>query len=200
MAGQGHRTAAALHSPGGDGSPAPGVGDVRGPSVGRVPGRGQHHPGVHRSALVPRALPVWSPRSLCAGGRTFCADQRRLRRRGSGRAFWARPTVLRGSAVRCAPRCASRTKSFTATTSSCCNTFVDEAEFERLYGPWDPLDPAEAQEFLADFPGPWWVVGGWAVEAFSESTASTTTWTWRSSSTTCLPCSTWWETGTTCGA
>ena len=65
-----------------------------------------------------------------------------------------------GSAVRCAPRCAaSRTKSFTATTSSCCNTFVDEAEFERLYGPWDPLDPAEAQEFLADFPGPWWVVG-----------------------------------------
>jgi Aminoglycoside-2''-adenylyltransferase len=44
---------------------------------------------------------------------------------------------------------------------------VDEAEFERLYRPWDPLDPAEAQEFLADFPGPWWVVGGWAVEAFS---------------------------------
>ena len=44
---------------------------------------------------------------------------------------------------------------------------MDEAEFERLYGPWDSLDPAEAQEFLADFPGPWWVAGGWAVEAFS---------------------------------
>jgi hypothetical protein len=44
---------------------------------------------------------------------------------------------------------------------------VDDAEFERLYGPWDSLDPAEAQELLADFPGPWWVVGGWAVEAFS---------------------------------
>jgi hypothetical protein len=62
---------------------------------------------------------------------------------------------------------ASRTTSCTATTSSCCNAFVDEAEFERLYGPWDPLDPAEAQQFLADFRGPWWVVGGWAVEAFS---------------------------------
>jgi hypothetical protein len=58
-------------------------------------------------------------------------------------------------------------KSYAATTSSCCNALVDDAEFERLYGPWDPLDPAEAQEFLADFPGPWWVVGGWAVEAFS---------------------------------
>ena len=30
-----------------------------------------------------------------------------------------------------------------------------------------PLLPAGAQEFLADFPGPWWVVGGWAIEAFS---------------------------------
>ena len=30
-----------------------------------------------------------------------------------------------------------------------------------------PSIPAEAREFLADFPGPWWVVGGWAVEAFS---------------------------------
>ena len=44
---------------------------------------------------------------------------------------------------------------------------MDNAEFDRLYGPWDPLDPADAYEFLADFPGPWWVVGGWAVEAFS---------------------------------
>ena len=44
---------------------------------------------------------------------------------------------------------------------------MDDAEFERLYGPWDALDPAGAARFLAGFAGPWWVVGGWAIDAFS---------------------------------
>ena len=44
---------------------------------------------------------------------------------------------------------------------------MDDAEFERLYGPWDAFDPPGAQELLADFAGEWWVVGGWAIEAFT---------------------------------
>ena len=44
---------------------------------------------------------------------------------------------------------------------------MDDAEFERLYGPWDAFDPEGVKEFLADFPGEWWVVGGWAIEAFT---------------------------------
>lgn len=43
----------------------------------------------------------------------------------------------------------------------------DDAEFERLYGPWDALDPADLPGFLAGFDGDWWVVGGWAIEAFT---------------------------------
>jgi hypothetical protein len=44
---------------------------------------------------------------------------------------------------------------------------MDDAEFDRLYGRWESLDPAGVQALLADFPAPWWVVGGWAIEAFS---------------------------------
>ncbi|KRF15708.1 nucleotidyltransferase domain-containing protein [Nocardioides sp. Soil796] len=43
----------------------------------------------------------------------------------------------------------------------------EEIEFQRLYGAWDSLDPAETVEFLRDFEAPWWVVGGWAIEAFT---------------------------------
>ena len=34
-----------------------------------------------------------------------------------------------------------------------------------MYGPWAPLTPAEVASVLAGFERPWWVVGGWAVEA-----------------------------------
>ena len=44
---------------------------------------------------------------------------------------------------------------------------VDDAEFERLYGPWDGMDPAGAAELLADFGHEWWIVGGYAIEAFT---------------------------------
>lgn len=40
----------------------------------------------------------------------------------------------------------------------------DEA-FLRLYGEWAPLTPSQMAAQMAGFDRPWWVVGGWAVEA-----------------------------------
>ena len=48
----------------------------------------------------------------------------------------------------------------------------DEAEdeaFFALYGDWAPLDPPGVRELLAGFPRPWWLVGGWAIEAFTQA-------------------------------
>jgi hypothetical protein len=42
----------------------------------------------------------------------------------------------------------------------------DEA-FLRRYGPWEALDPAGLAAFMAGFERPWWIVGGWAIEAFT---------------------------------
>jgi hypothetical protein len=42
---------------------------------------------------------------------------------------------------------------------------AEEAAFRALYGAWQPLTPAEVARELAGFDRPWWVVGGWAVEA-----------------------------------
>jgi hypothetical protein len=42
----------------------------------------------------------------------------------------------------------------------------DEAFFRR-YGPWDALDPTALAAFMAGFERPWWIVGGWAIEAFT---------------------------------
>jgi hypothetical protein len=44
---------------------------------------------------------------------------------------------------------------------------LEDEEFFRLYGPWDPLTPDQASRLLRGFEGPWWVVGGWALEAFT---------------------------------
>ena len=44
----------------------------------------------------------------------------------------------------------------------------DEAFFKR-YGDWAPLDPAGLADFMAGFPRPWWIVGGWAIEAFTRA-------------------------------
>lgn len=41
----------------------------------------------------------------------------------------------------------------------------DEEDFLALYGPWAPLTPVEVVDLLAGFDRPWWVVGGWAIEA-----------------------------------
>lgn len=43
----------------------------------------------------------------------------------------------------------------------------EDAAFERLYGPWDSPTPVGAAGLLAEFHGPWWVCGGYAVEAFT---------------------------------
>ncbi len=42
---------------------------------------------------------------------------------------------------------------------------AEEDRFFAVYGPWAPLSPAEVLAELADFGRPWWVVGGWAIEA-----------------------------------
>jgi hypothetical protein len=49
-------------------------------------------------------------------------------------------------------------------------TAEEEAEnalFDRYYGPWDPFDPAAVAQLLDGFSRPWWIVGGWSIEAFT---------------------------------
>ena len=45
---------------------------------------------------------------------------------------------------------------------------AEEIAFRALYGEWQALDPVGTAEFMADYPGEWWVVGGWAIEAFTQ--------------------------------
>ncbi len=42
---------------------------------------------------------------------------------------------------------------------------AEEDRFQALYGRWSPLSPTELARELAGFSRPWWVVGGWAIEA-----------------------------------
>ena len=44
---------------------------------------------------------------------------------------------------------------------------MSDEEFFRWYGAWDPLDPPGLAELMAGFERPWWIVGGWAIEAFT---------------------------------
>ena len=44
---------------------------------------------------------------------------------------------------------------------------AEEDAFVRLYGPWQPLTPPEVAQVLTGFDRPWWIVGGWAVDAAS---------------------------------
>lgn len=44
---------------------------------------------------------------------------------------------------------------------------MSEEEFQRVYGPLDPLSPSELRSLLDGLDVPWWVAGGWAVEAFT---------------------------------
>ncbi len=43
----------------------------------------------------------------------------------------------------------------------------EDAEFYRWYGAWQPMDPAGLAELMAGFDRPWWIVGGWSIEAFT---------------------------------
>ena len=45
---------------------------------------------------------------------------------------------------------------------------AEEARYwARLYGRWEPFDLAQTAAFMDGFERPWWVVGGWAVDAFT---------------------------------
>lgn len=44
---------------------------------------------------------------------------------------------------------------------------AEDEYWERLYGPWESFDLDRAREFFDGFDRPWWLVGGWAIEAFT---------------------------------
>lgn len=44
---------------------------------------------------------------------------------------------------------------------------LEPEEFARWYGGWDPLHPTEIADFMAGFDRPWWIIGGWSLEAFT---------------------------------
>jgi hypothetical protein len=46
------------------------------------------------------------------------------------------------------------------------NDLSDE-DFTQIYGAWTPHTPQEAARLLDGYRGIWWVVGGWAAEAFT---------------------------------
>jgi hypothetical protein len=43
----------------------------------------------------------------------------------------------------------------------------EDRQFYRWYGPWAPVTPAEVAARLEGLDAPWWIVGGWAVDAFT---------------------------------
>lgn len=44
---------------------------------------------------------------------------------------------------------------------------AEDRAFFDLYGPWDALDLDGVRRFFEGFDRPWWVIGGWAIEAFT---------------------------------
>lgn len=44
---------------------------------------------------------------------------------------------------------------------------AEDREFYRWYGSWQAYTPTRVAELLAGLPCEWWIVGGWAVEAFT---------------------------------
>jgi hypothetical protein len=44
---------------------------------------------------------------------------------------------------------------------------AEDDYWEALYGAWQPFDPPRVRDFFAGFDRPWWIVGGWAIEAFT---------------------------------
>ena len=43
----------------------------------------------------------------------------------------------------------------------------DHDETVRLYGPWRARTPRDAASLLDGYERPWWIAGGWAIEAFT---------------------------------
>ena len=44
---------------------------------------------------------------------------------------------------------------------------LSDGEFEARYGRWSALTPSQTASVLSGYRGDWWVVGGWAIEAFT---------------------------------
>ena len=44
---------------------------------------------------------------------------------------------------------------------------AEEQEFFRWYGAWAPLDPPAVAVLMTGFSRPWWLVGGWSIDAFT---------------------------------
>ncbi len=42
---------------------------------------------------------------------------------------------------------------------------ADAEEFQKLYGRWASVTPTDVADSLADFDAPWWIAGGWAIDA-----------------------------------
>lgn len=42
---------------------------------------------------------------------------------------------------------------------------AEEDAFLSLYGAWEPMDPVTFAQEMEGFDRPWWVIGGWAIEA-----------------------------------
>lgn len=47
------------------------------------------------------------------------------------------------------------------------NVSDEDRDFYRWYGAWDPLTPPQVAQRLAGLAARWWIVGGWAVDAFT---------------------------------
>lgn len=46
---------------------------------------------------------------------------------------------------------------------------MDHDELVRLYGPWRARTPEDVVDLFRGYPAPWWIAGGWAIEAFTGS-------------------------------
>ncbi len=46
-------------------------------------------------------------------------------------------------------------------------TSAEDREFYRWYGPWTSPTPGEVAGIMRGLQAPWWIVGGWAIDAFS---------------------------------
>ncbi|SDS06740.1 nucleotidyltransferase domain-containing protein [Actinopolymorpha singaporensis] len=44
---------------------------------------------------------------------------------------------------------------------------MDDDEFYRWYGPWVSLTPPEVAALMNGISVPWWIFGGWSIEAFT---------------------------------
>lgn len=75
----------------------------------------------------------------------------------------------------------------------------EEAAFQRLFGPWAALDPVGVAELLDGFQSPWWIVGGWALEALSGVRRRHEDIDSRSSAGTCRGCASISDPHTTAG-